>query len=228
MGAPTPQFRRGTVGQKAVEAQQTQTSSISASSTATTPASTDTDIKPNKFAAPCVNCGVRVPEAEGRLEKNAKGKWEVSHIPPCPEPGPQAEQEPAKVEHKQTVVNGETLYDGIYTVEDAGSGHRTFRLRTQAPDDSFMPGVQIIGVLTGPDNDADYLNFGTVTPGGTLKVWKKHAGRQTIIDDAEGFLRDPHRESVLKSVNCYRCGRTLTVPASVNNGLGPECAKKGF
>jgi hypothetical protein len=26
---------------------------------------------------------------------------------------------------------------------------------------------------------------------------------------------------------CYRCGRTLTVPASVHRGLGPECARKG-
>jgi hypothetical protein len=97
MGAPTPQFRRGTVGQQAVQAEQT-----SPASTGTT-GTTKTAVKPNKYAAPCVNCGVRVPEGEGRLEKN-NGKWEVSHIPPCPEPGPQAEQEPAKVEHKQTVV----------------------------------------------------------------------------------------------------------------------------
>jgi hypothetical protein len=217
MAAPTPQFRRGTIGQKAVETEQPSTPT-----TPSTPA-----VRPNKFAAPCVTCGVRVPEGEGRLEKN-NGKWEVSHIPPCPEPGQQAEQAPAQVQHKQTVVNGQTLYDGIYTVEDAGSGHRTFRLRTQATDDDFMPGVQIIAVLTGPDNDTDYLNFGTVTPTGTLRVWKKQAGRQTIVDDAEGFLRDPHRESVLKSVNCYRCGRTLSVPTSVHNGLGPECSKKGF
>ena len=32
--------------------------------------------------------------------------------------------------------------------------------------------------------------------------------------------------TVLESVACYRCGRTLTVPSSIENGLGSDCASK--
>lgn len=180
----------------------------------------------NKFPAPCVNCGVRVEAEAGRLT-NEDGKWVVSHIPPCP--SMISEVVATTPVLQQTVIKGEVLYDGDYTIEDLPSGHRTFRLRTQAVDDDFMPGKQIIAVLNGPDNERDYLSFGTLSATGRLSVWKRQAERVTIIKDAEAFLADPHRPEVLKAIACYRCGHKLTVPASVHNGLGPECAKKaGF
>lgn len=30
----------------------------------------------------------------------------------------------------------------------------------------------------------------------------------------------------LESNHCYRCGKLLTVPASINAGLGPDCASR--
>lgn len=211
MGAP--QFRRGTIGQKAVQAEEK----------TPTPGPVDTsNIRKNKFGAKCVNCGVFVPENTGRLEKN-NGKWEVSHIPPCPDVATDVAAQP-EVQHEPNVFNGETLYDGIYTYETL-TAHRTFRLRTQGLDDDFMPGAQIVQHLTGPDNDTDYQSIGHIK-GSRLYVWKKHQDKVTLVKDLEEFLKDP--QDALKSTSCYRCGRTLTVPASVYNGLGPECAKKGL
>ena len=117
----------------------------------------------------------------------------------------------------------ETIYDGIYTVED-DQGHVTFRLRTQKADDDFMGGRQLVGYLTGADNDRDYTTIGHLTETGTARVWRKHQSKERIVDALRTLLADP--EAAVKAVHCYRCHRTLTVPASVHDGLGPECSKR--
>lgn len=173
-------------------------------------------VRPNRYGAKCVDCSAYVPEGEGRLDK-VEGKWVVRHIAPCPAP------EVSRVEASVTIEPGsETLYDGIYTVEAPGA-HRTFRLRTQREDADFMPGAQLIAFLSGADNDSDYTNFGSIKDG-KLKAWRRFTGNIALVRDAETLLADP--AGALSSASCFRCGRTLTVPASVHNGLGPECAKK--
>lgn len=37
----------------------------------------------NKFAAPCIKCGRRVPAGEGSLDK-VNGAWVTAHLPSCP------------------------------------------------------------------------------------------------------------------------------------------------
>jgi len=191
-----------------------------------------TEAKPerrNAFGAKCASCGAWVEAEQGSLSKIA-GQWIVRHFPECPGEG--APEAPAKTDFVQNHVGGQPLFDGIYTYETA-TAYRTFRLRTQPLDADFMPGKQIIEVLMGRDNDNDYERIGHLVAGrngadATLKVWKRWQGRTTIVEAAEAFVADPHGPAVTPSVACYRCGRTLTVPASVHNGLGPECAKKGL
>lgn len=131
---------------------------------------------------------------------------------------------PAPVLSPAEVWKAQPLRDGKYTVETA-TGHRTFRLRTQASDDEFMPGAQIVGYLSGPDNQRDYTNFGTTTDG-TLKVWKKHRGNEALIADVTTLLSNP--EQALESVHCYRCHQELTTPESIALGMGSDCRKKGI
>jgi hypothetical protein len=219
---PAPQFRRGSF---ATATPETHTPATHPNTNAP-----GVGVRTNKYGSKCVNCGVFVPEQQGMIEKRGE-KWVVMHIEPCPEPGTEdtriAAAAAAEPKHVQTVVKGEPLFDGTYTYETR-TAYRTFRLRTQALDDDFMPGRQIIEYLTGRDNEADYTSFGVVRPDGSLQVWKKHQDKETLVRDAKAFLADPHGPAVLASVACYRCGRTLTVPASVHNGLGPECAKRGL
>jgi hypothetical protein len=37
----------------------------------------------NRYAAPCIKCGRRVPAGEGSLE-NSNGTWITSHLDRCP------------------------------------------------------------------------------------------------------------------------------------------------
>ncbi|MDE1971441.1 MAG: hypothetical protein KGI50_07750, partial [Patescibacteria group bacterium] len=49
------------------------------------------------------------------------------------------------------------------------------------------------------------------------------AAVQRILDDPQGT----GLAYALKETKCCRCGRDLTVPASIHAGLGPGCARKG-
>lgn len=123
-------------------------------------------------------------------------------------------------------VTPTVIYDGIYTIETP-SGHRTFRVRTQGPDEDFAAGSTVIAFLSGPDNTRDYTGCGFVVhrdSGSSINVWKKHRGNEALLRDLFLFSRDV--EGALKQAHCRRCHRVLTVPTSVHNGYGPECIKK--
>lgn len=120
-------------------------------------------------------------------------------------------------------------WDGLYTIEDPRSGidHRTFRLRTQEADADFAPGKQVIAYLSGPDNEKDYTGFGFIDQnafGYFVRVWSRHRDNLGVQRDAEQLLKDA--DNFLTDAKCIRCHRTLTVPASVHQGYGPECVKK--
>ena len=105
-------------------------------------------------------------------------------------------------------------------------------------DDGSGGKIFFVSLLTGPQNESDYSYIGVLNPKtgevrltkaskfseGTMvvrllrrtlaRVW---AGEQEAIE-AAGFR--VHHEG-----RCCRCGRTLTVPSSVESGIGPECAE---
>lgn len=181
-------------------------------------------VRKNAYGAKCASCNGWVEANAGRLS-NVNGTWIVRHLDGECDTSPSTE---ATVDAPQAVEHARTpFFDGTYTIED-DEGHRTFRLSTQPATDDFMPGVQLIAYLNGPDNDRDYVRFGSISPTGNLRVWRKHLDKTKVIADANKFLANPDAPNILKSVACYRCGKTLTVPASVHDGFGPECAKKGL
>jgi hypothetical protein len=104
----------------------------------------------------------------------------------------------------------------------------TLRLKDCAFDD--MPeGTQIAEYLSGPDNEQDYTGFAFVL-GDVIRVWKRfnHESRPVIalkaLLQSDDFYK--YGEAYAKvSGNCFRCGRTLTVPISLHRGLGPVCAQ---
>lgn len=94
--------------------------------------------------------------------------------------------------------------------------------------------VHFVKVLTGQNNDSDYEFMGTIFEGKKFV----HGRRARIGQDApsakafawawnylaKGEL--PPSCEVWHEGSCGRCGRALTVPSSISNGLGPECASK--
>lgn len=103
--------------------------------------------------------------------------------------------------------------------------------------------VWFVGLLTGPDNEADYTYMGILdvdngelrltknsryTDNTTPVVWFRYVVLAIWIDALEPNLKiegpldfgwKVHHEG-----RCGRCGRPLTTPESVSLGLGPVCA----
>lgn len=96
--------------------------------------------------------------------------------------------------------------------------------------------VLFVSVMTGSDNEADYTYIGilvrsqnifrttprTALPLGDVRI----LGMAWLMRQlAAGKLGDfPHVE-VRHHGTCGRCGRKLTVPESIDSGIGPECAR---
>lgn len=180
----------------------------------------------NRFGAKCASCGTWVEAEQGELSGSSATGWKTRCFPVCATTTAPAAPAatPAPASRVTNQVNGETLYDGTYTLSTT-EGHRTFRLRTQAVDSDFMPGVQIIQVLSGSDNEGDYTSIGHIKSG-RLSIWKRHQAKTDLVAEAQAFVANPHSEDVVAAIACFACGRKLTVPASVHDGLGPECSKR--
>lgn len=127
--------------------------------------------------------------------------------------------------------------DGRFTLVYPNGEYRTFRVKTldterlaryQKPE-----GTRMLMYLSGPDNERSYQGFGWIMPDGSLRIWSSFRNDSKLYEDAINFLaldvsgiQNATEAYALKSGNCAICGRTLTVPASIARGIGPECAKR--
>lgn len=121
------------------------------------------------------------------------------------------------------------IFNGTYTIQGP-KGHRTFRIKTQKDDATFAPGSRVIALLVGSDNTSDYKGFGFVK-GDQIFVWKSKRG----TGDWETYAKLLRKLALGEEVpgytlhlagTCVRCNRKLTVPWSIENGIGPICASK--
>jgi len=125
-----------------------------------------------------------------------------------------------------------SIPDGIYTVVYLNGDHRTLRVQTKKQ--GAFAGRTIASFLSGRNNETDYTGFGFLIDG-DLRFWRRFAEAQSperlrrIRRALEIIAADPQQAGLayaLQSGNCCRCGRTLTVPASIHQGMGPECARR--
>lgn len=121
-------------------------------------------------------------------------------------------------------------HNGFITVENTKTGdHRTFKVWASTFKGDDEP-KRVVSLLTGPDRDAwgDWQGFGFATEDGA-RVWRKYNG--TLFEKFCKILNDPARGEELGLVyhfegRCRRCNRALTVPESIESGIGPVCAAK--
>lgn len=121
----------------------------------------------------------------------------------------------------------------ILTLVSGKTGTRfTYKLtRVEHPTDG--QDRWFIGVLSGPDNTTDYVFLGSVIGAGGQYFQR---GFRSVIQPAApsckaftwfwGSLRAGtlHDVEVWHEGRCGRCGRVLTVPESIDRGIGPDCA----
>jgi len=117
------------------------------------------------------------------------------------------------------------------TIENPATGVRfTYKIRRRDnADGSKTP--WFVSVLRGSDNTSDYSYIGFIKAG--QFVWggkKARAGKDApSVRAFDWFFRhldDPRPANVYHSGCCGRCGRELTVPESIETGLGPVCVNK--
>lgn len=118
----------------------------------------------------------------------------------------------------------------VFTIQSARTGtHFTYRV-TEGEVRGDRPAPVFASVLIAPEVWA-YL--GVISAAGDLyataksRVWPGAPSFDALF----WFLRQLERDELPKSVvfrhegRCGRCARALTTPASVDTGLGPDCAE---
>lgn len=118
--------------------------------------------------------------------------------------------------------------------------HFTYKVQEPQKKDPARP-VWFVKLLTGPDNTGDYTYLGmiTATPlGGRLGLPVQpsfRATKATRNPESPSFKafaytfgalakgQTPAGVEIRHEGRCGRCGRALTVPESIDRGIGPEC-----
>lgn len=136
-----------------------------------------------------------------------------------------------------------TAGKAIFTVEvpgnyaeQYGKPHYTYKV-TLKPAKGNYGDTFFVSVLTGPDNNSNYSYLGILNPQtGVVRTTAKskfaadsftarllnRVFARLWAEDADSIVAagfDLHHEG-----RCGRCQRRLTVPESIETGLGPECA----
>lgn len=96
--------------------------------------------------------------------------------------------------------------------------------------------VFFVKLLTGPDNLQDYTYMGQLdATNGFVRLTRASTFREDslpvvairwALPQVFAGHQLPGGAQVLHEGRCGRCGRVLTVPASILSGFGPECATK--
>ena len=92
-----------------------------------------------------------------------------------------------------------------------------------------------VNFLTGPDNENDYTYLGMLNAAtGVVRTTRaSRMGDDSLpVIAANWTLRQIWRQNALQphvflahAGRCGRCARLLTVPSSIESGIGPECQK---
>ena len=120
--------------------------------------------------------------------------------------------------------------NAYFTVRNSRTGNR-FTFRVSKPKNKRGDGeVHFVSVLTGPENTNNYSFLGTIFDKTNFRYSRKSAiGADAQSAKAwEWFFQKrnslPDFIEVWHAGRCCRCGRMLTVPESIEAGIGPECA----
>ncbi len=129
---------------------------------------------------------------------------------------------------KQFVLAG----NATFTLASKKTGKRfTFKVQ-KSKDNGHTPVAWFVKTLYGSDNTSDYAYVGMIKNdkfGLTQKSKYTLESPQVLAFDfvwsnlVKGQI-NPNTEFWHEG-HCGRCGRLLTVPHSIETGIGPECAK---
>lgn len=120
--------------------------------------------------------------------------------------------------------------NATFTVQSEKTDARfTFKVRQPKPD-----APHFVSLLNGPDNENDFAFLGTLFANGVYRHGvKSHVSPAAPSAIAARWVVERITQGkplvncqIWHEGKCGRCGRKLTVPESIETGLGPECAKR--
>lgn len=107
----------------------------------------------------------------------------------------------------------------------------------EGEDPKASEGKYFVALMNGPDNENNYVYMGMLVPDGQFHRFTftraSRVGKDAL--SAKGIVWLVDRLIVQRAADleyfefwhegrCGRCGRKLTVPSSIEMGIGPECA----
>lgn len=116
------------------------------------------------------------------------------------------------------------------TLSSERTGAR-YTFKVKAPKEN-RNNIRFLMLLTGPDNENSYTYLGMVQDD-QVKMTKasKMTPDSLPIKAFSYYLQHLKTGQIAPKLevrhegSCGRCGRALTVPESIDRGIGPECAK---
>jgi hypothetical protein len=151
-----------------------------------------------------------------------------------------------KVKHNHIVIHTiqsvediqKFMYAGnsTFTIQNTETLNR-FTYKFSKPNTDKEANVWFVKVMTGTDNESSYSFVGTVFVNNNGVKFYKHSHKSRITTEAQSvkvinwFVDKIEKKNIPAVIEfyhegrCGRCGRKLTVPESIQNGIGPECIK---
>lgn len=110
------------------------------------------------------------------------------------------------------------------------------RLTFKVEASEKLPGQFFGAVMVGSDNESDYRYVGMVD-GRTLTLRETRGSKfragdaefqalRLVLDLVAGRRPATDLIRIQHAGRCGRCARTLTVPESIDSGIGPDCAEQ--
>ena len=121
---------------------------------------------------------------------------------------------------------------GKFTLVSRHTGKRfTYRLHTPKNTDEYNPPI-LVSVLTGPSNTHHFSYLGCIWTGKFRHGKKSRISEKAPSSRAIAWFLRKISDGALAHAEfwhegkCGRCGKALTVPESIESGLGPSCRLK--
>lgn len=121
------------------------------------------------------------------------------------------------------------IQDGRYTLVYNGGEYRTVQIEKVAEGD--LKDKVILSLKSGQR----YSGIAFLSNDNRVMFWRKFSStnsqeRMNAIQNAVNRIaknpKDAGMAYAMQEGRCCRCGRELTVPASIHAGMGPDCAQK--
>jgi rRNA maturation protein Nop10 len=178
-----------------------------------------------RFSSACPNCGQDT--AIGERVNWVRGS-KATHLE-CPTVGfIRRPARDSRNEGSTAPVRNSPL--GIFTVV-MPEGRRTLKFKKARQHEDRI----YVSYMTGSDNESSYTYCGKIQNGRFSWAWEtSEAVRNSMLKTALNYLLNATDEQraeagltyALESNHCYKCGKRLTVPASVCAGVGPVCSER--